>query len=128
MSVTFNAVQKRSNGVWYPIEGSPELNLGNASARQIVTLVLCEDDADLLGLLDPTTAEMRLDAFGWSNWTKLTRPYSDNQGIEIDANGIRGTCRMIDCGRSIDTVREDLYILHQIIEFCHENGGHLSWG
>lgn len=114
-----------SNG----IPGPDEMNVANDTARLIIHELLNYGTREKdwrMGSLSPsdvlvrlTTAEFRV--------SSLTKPWSDNQGVTIDENGVKPCVRVISAGYDEDRLQRYVDELRTLAEKAVEAGEEITY-
>lgn len=109
--------------------GTDSMNVANAAARIILHTLLGygQDEKDgEYGSLNPRDVLSRL-ATAESRVPGAVRRPSDNQGVRIDANGVRPVCRVIDFGMNQDRIQRYVDTLREMAEKALAAGSEIAY-
>ena len=116
MSVTFQAI-RLVEGVWCPIEDSPELNVANGNAAAILRVVFQVEPDELMGDLHPAVALGKLEAFADQPRQLLKEPsVSQSNGVTI-----------YEGGRVADQVARYVEKLRDVCNVALDHGARMGW-
>jgi|SRR3989338_8292879 len=97
------------------ISTHPYLNLCNRNACVLIDLLNIKVEDEIYGEVTPEELRQKV-ASARVFASAATRPTRDNQGIEIDDNGVRPSCRVIEFGLELDQIIYYLDTLNKIID------------